>query len=420
MLPRMNDYFPRWPLGGGVFSILQKYAPEVPWLGDQGAALSLDNLYHGSRPYKLSSPYLEVSKEPELALSISKMFYPSWGRLWDALQEEYNAIKPYVMDTTIDVTEESSGTDDVTITAKGNNSSTQNNNSHSETGGTDTLDHQGGGTVSTQYGERTESEDKTLTKTGSETHSTSGTTTSKPAAYLEDVSDNYPSANPFTVTVTDEGTERNTEKGGTVHSVWGFDSQSAVRSDQSIATGGDGEGPGNGDGSVPGDGHVTDTTFINRSHSTVTTGTRHTITDHSFTDDGKEVSQGSDSLTYDARKDTENTSKNFGEHTDIQTTDKHATDTTTYGKTVTETGGRTTTDLIDETHTTKGTNSGRNTTKNVASRKGNVGPSTTQTLLQHEYELRKRHFFDNVFADLDRLLTLPIYESTGLTPEGEC
>lgn len=43
-------------------------------------------------------------------------------------------------------------------------------------------------------------------------------------------------------------------------------------------------------------------------------------------------------------------------------------------------------------------------------RHGNIGVTTSQQMLESEYELRKRHFFDTVFNDVDSILTLPYWE----------
>lgn len=43
-------------------------------------------------------------------------------------------------------------------------------------------------------------------------------------------------------------------------------------------------------------------------------------------------------------------------------------------------------------------------------RHGNIGVTTSQQMLESEYELRKRHFFDTVYSDLDSILTLPYWE----------
>lgn len=42
-------------------------------------------------------------------------------------------------------------------------------------------------------------------------------------------------------------------------------------------------------------------------------------------------------------------------------------------------------------------------------RSGNIGVTTSQQMLQSEIELWKWDFFEQIFADLDKILTLPIY-----------
>lgn len=42
-------------------------------------------------------------------------------------------------------------------------------------------------------------------------------------------------------------------------------------------------------------------------------------------------------------------------------------------------------------------------------RSGNIGVTTTQQMLLQEYELRKNNFFEQVFEDVDKYLTLSIY-----------
>ena len=43
------------------------------------------------------------------------------------------------------------------------------------------------------------------------------------------------------------------------------------------------------------------------------------------------------------------------------------------------------------------------------SRSGNIGVTTSQQMLESEIELRKKHFFDAVFDDLDKIFTSPIW-----------
>ena len=56
--------------------------------------------------------------------------------------------------------------------------------------------------------------------------------------------------------------------------------------------------------------------------------------------------------------------------------------------------------------------SGTDTVKNsyTLTRTGNIGVTTSQQMLQSEYELRKRNYFrDIVYPDVDKLLTIPYY-----------
>lgn len=61
------------------------------------------------------------------------------------------------------------------------------------------------------------------------------------------------------------------------------------------------------------------------------------------------------------------------------------------------------------------TNDADNTTtvsqtgENTLTRSGNIGVTTSQQMLESEYELRKKHYFNAVFSDLDNFLTLKIY-----------
>lgn len=43
-------------------------------------------------------------------------------------------------------------------------------------------------------------------------------------------------------------------------------------------------------------------------------------------------------------------------------------------------------------------------------RSGNIGVTTTQKMILEEMEIRKSSFFETVFADLDRILAIPMYD----------
>lgn len=54
----------------------------------------------------------------------------------------------------------------------------------------------------------------------------------------------------------------------------------------------------------------------------------------------------------------------------------------------------------------------RNLTENKThqlTRSGNIGVTTSQQMLESEYQLRTKHFFDMVFEDVDKILTIPYW-----------
>ena len=58
--------------------------------------------------------------------------------------------------------------------------------------------------------------------------------------------------------------------------------------------------------------------------------------------------------------------------------------------------------IVDDNNTTDETYS--------VTKKGNLGHMSIQSILEQEISLRQWEFFENVFQDIDRLLTIPIYE----------
>lgn len=53
--------------------------------------------------------------------------------------------------------------------------------------------------------------------------------------------------------------------------------------------------------------------------------------------------------------------------------------------------------------------SGSKTLTHELTRSGNIGVTSSQQLIESEIELRKKHFFDMVFRDVDSVLTIQIY-----------
>ena len=87
--------------------------------------------------------------------------------------------------------------------------------------------------------------------------------------------------------------------------------------------------------------------------------------------------------------------------------------TTTRDLTETETGTDTTERTNTDTYNRSYTETGTDTTAGASSRKltrtGNIGTNTFQNLLQQERNLWIYNFFEQVFKDVDSVLTIPIY-----------
>lgn len=95
----------------------------------------------------------------------------------------------------------------------------------------------------------------------------------------------------------------------------------------------------------------------------------------------------------DGRATNENTTTSDLSETQTGTDTTDHTNTDTYNRSYTETG----------TDTTAGTSSSKLT------RTGNIGTNTFQNLLQQERNIWMYDFFEQVFKDVDSVLTIPIY-----------
>lgn len=87
--------------------------------------------------------------------------------------------------------------------------------------------------------------------------------------------------------------------------------------------------------------------------------------------------------------------------------------TTTRDLTETETGTDTTdhtnTDTYNRSYTETGTDTTAGTSSSKLTRTGNIGTNTFQNLLQQERNIWMYDFFEQVFKDVDSVLTIPIY-----------
>lgn len=74
-------------------------------------------------------------------------------------------------------------------------------------------------------------------------------------------------------------------------------------------------------------------------------------------------------------------------------------------------GSNNETGTIENTSTTETTtnNTGTTTNNKTLTRSGNIGATTSQQMIESERELWNWYFFDIVFRDIDKMLTLSIY-----------
>lgn len=116
----VDDVFPDWLDGGGIFSYLQAYG--VPWqTAFTGIEERLDFIYHGSHSGdKLISPFVrkmisgdEVTAEEAdiIAASLFSMFGANWAKEYATLSAQYDPIENYSMreQMTNDTTEDTFG-----------------------------------------------------------------------------------------------------------------------------------------------------------------------------------------------------------------------------------------------------------------------------------------------------------------------
>ena len=81
----------------------------------------------------------------------------------------------------------------------------------------------------------------------------------------------------------------------------------------------------------------------------------------------------------------------------------------TENETGTDTTDKTNTDTYNRSYTETGTDTTAGMSSRKLTRKGNIGTNTFQNLLQQERSLWMYNFFEQVFKDVDSVLTIPIY-----------
>lgn len=366
MKQKLNEVFPNWLTGQGIFSALQDF--NVPWK-DLNIQSDLDIAYHGNiSGDKIISPLVRKMKSGEtlteteielLASAIVAINGANWGKAWTALQAEYQPLDNYNMIEQM--------TNNETVFEYGKKSTRTDNLSHTKTGTeTNAIDtnHTKTGTEKTEI-------NTTDTETLNTKHTKTGTETT-----VKD-SDNTLTLN--TQTIDNLSETKTTQPNLTTNinnNVFGFNSASAAGSDTQTqtATG-------------------TNTDNIDRGDTIQKTGTEKTETDetNTVTYNTEEANTGTD------------TTKHTGDNTITYNTTEADTgnNTTTFNTTDTDSGTVTDQDSGQDVHTNNYT----------LTRFGNIGVTTSQQMLESELMLRSvwNFFYSIVFPDIDKCLTLRVY-----------
>ena len=118
---------------------------------------------------------------------------------------------------------------------------------------------------------------------------------------------------------------------------------------------------------------------------------------------GENTETGSSTTTYDTTDRTttsETVNKSVDENRELESTD---TGTITTESTDSKNGTSNTQNTNNSTKTSTDTNT------HTLTRKGNIGVTTSQQMIQSERDLWAFQFYDRVFSDIDKMLTIPVY-----------
>ena len=390
---RLNDVFPDWLTGGGIFSTLQSFP--VPWK-DENISGALDLEYHGNvSGEKIISPLVQKvrvgdtlteTEKTMLATSILAVCGVNWGKQWETLSLVYNPIENYRMTERM--------TDDETVFDYGKSTTRTDNLTHRKTGTeTETPDLTDTRTDNLTHGKtgtETVTVDETDTRTDNLSHRKTGTETAD-IDETDTRTDNLTHGKTGTETRTDNLTDTTTPNltTNTANTVHGFNSAAGVPSGEQVGT-------------------ETGTNTVTH------TGTEQKQYNLSETDTGTQTT---------AKDGTNETTFNTTEQdTGTQTTVKDGENETTFDTTETDTGTQTTTRTGEtemeynlseqDTGTQTLLDGGQDThTRNYElTRSGNIGVTTSQQMIESERALWIWNFFrDVVFPDIDRVLTIQVY-----------
>ena len=406
----LYDVTPDPMTGGGIFTALQN--KEVPW-AEEDMALLLDVTYYGNYSgSKITSVLIDrmlngsdqltAEQTGVLADILYKTNINSWTREWEIMAAEYDPIQNYNMEEDM--------TDDETVTEYGKSHTRTDNLSHSETR-TDNLSHSETRTDNLSHSEtrtdnlshsetRTDNLSHSETRTDNLSHSETRTdnlvhseTRTDNLSHSETRTDNLSHSETRTdnLTHTYDGEEKTTPGVTTTRqdSTRGFNSSSDVLTDKVTESA---------------SGYSKKETDITE-HNTGTVGTTGSNT-------GTQSTQGTNTGTVGTQGSNTGTQQTAG------------TNTGTQGVTGTNTGTVGTQGSNTGTVTDADTGSDTSTRNYKLTRKGNIGVTTTQQMLESERDLWLwNYFYEVVFPSVDKLLTIPAYGSgsetvTGFQPSG--
>ena len=359
----------------GIFKYLQARATDSPKYLQGDMSVLNYGYYYSHSGDKYISPLvtrimgsddtLSDDKSNTLADMLLKICRPNWDKVFEALSVDYSPIEntdAYITHNT-STTGRSSGTSNLTDS------------------GTDNHMHSGS---------------DTRTNTGTDTHALSGTDTTKDTG---------------TDTMAKTGTEKNEGKVNETdyHHSYTTDTESnpgGTSTTQNQAYGFNSSEPSNDSKSV---------TTVNQTLTTI-----HRTVSVQTDKDGNPVKDEHGELIKEPGKNSDEIDRKTSDTTTYNTVDtdtKNLTESTEYGRKDTETLDVTDTtnynssdnETINLSHagTTSGENSGSE--QYEEHRHGNIGVTSNQQMISEELELRKRFFYETVFADLDKYLCLFIY-----------
>lgn len=356
----------------GIFSGLQKL--DVPWKSlNNSESLDLDYYYNHSGQ-KIISPLVRSQLVNDVIDEdhndkIAKMLYTicgdNWKKLYNALTVEYNPIEnadAYITETT-DRTGSGSHTETLRDTGTDGRAKT----------GTDTLKMTGTDTT-------TKTGTDTLTETGTDTTKHTGTDSVKGKVDETTYHHQYTS-----------DTESN--PGGTsetINGMAGFNSDDYTKDNKSTTT------------------VKQEITTIHRTLSIQTDKDGNPVLD----DKGEQIERpGKNSDTTENTHEDTTTYKSTLEDTkDLTSTTEHnTTDTQTLDRSDETSYNTNEVETLDLQHDRNGSESTTGKEEHTLHRHGNIGVTTNQQMITEEINLRKNFFFELVFSDIDKYLTLAIY-----------